>query len=65
MLKIGSPRNKGSVALRHFLTVYGQKTMYVHLVRQGKSCRFQHAWPKQRMEIGDVLANEMVNLAIG
>ena len=39
--------------------------MNVHSLRQLIPSSLQHRRPKERMEIRDVLANEMMNLAVG
>ena len=39
--------------------------MNVDGLRQLESSRLQHGGPEERVEVGDVLADEVVNLAIG
>ena len=47
---------------RHLLAVDGEEAVDVDLRRQAESGRLQHGRPEERVEIGDVLADEMVDL---
>ena len=58
-------RDERALALRHLLAVDGEEAVDVDFRRQVVAGRLQHAGPEQRVEVRDVLADEVVNLAIG
>src|SRR4051812_234035 len=64
MLEVSARTNERALALRHLLAVDGEKSVDVNLSRQAVAGGLEHAGPEQRVEIGDVLADEVVDLAI-
>ncbi len=64
MLQIGFCFEQRTFALRHFFATDRQKSMNMDLLGQGKTCRVEHAGPKERVEVGDVLPDEVMDLGI-
>ena len=64
MIQIGAGHHKGALALGHLLAIDGQESVDVHLRRQVEPRRLEHAGPEQRVEVGDVLADEMVHFGV-
>ncbi len=62
MIEIGAGLDEGAARLRHFLTVHGQKTVAMHGGRLAEAGAGQLGRPEQDVEIGDVLADEMMDL---
>ena len=50
--------------LRHLLAVDGQEAVDVDLLRQAEAGRLEHRRPEERVEIGDVLADEVVDFGL-
>ena len=65
MLEIRGPHDEGALALGHLLAAHGEKPVDVHLRRQAEAGRLQHAGPKERMEVRDIFADEVMNLGSG
>ena len=65
MLEIRARGDERALALRHLLAADREKAVDVNFRRQGVAGRLQHAGPEQRVKVRDVLADEVVNLAIG
>src|SRR3954468_17048602 len=65
MLQIGARAYERALALRHLFAIDGEETVDVNLFWQVVSGRLQHSRPEQRVEIRNVLANEVVDFAIG
>ena len=63
VVEVGPRQEEGAAALRHFLAVDGEKAVDPHLRRQGKPGRFEHRRPEEGVEVGDVLADEVVDLS--
>ena len=49
---------------RHLLAIDGEKTVHMNPFRNRVPRRLQHARPEERVEVHDVLADEVVDLAI-
>ena len=64
MLQIRFGADERALALGHLFAAHGQKTVDVDLGRQAESGHFQHARPEQRVEVGDVLANEVMDFRL-
>src|SRR5690606_15094339 len=56
--------NKGTAGLGHFGTVDGHKTMHVNTGWLAETRTFQHGRPEQAMEVGDILADKMIQLSV-
>ena len=57
--QIAQRRDAGAARLRHLFAGDRDKTMRIHIVRRLVAREFQHGGPEQRMEVSDVLADEM------
>ena len=64
VLEIRRAHDKRAFGLRHFLATDGEESVNVHFRRQIAAGRLQHARPEQRMKVGDVLTDEMMNLGL-
>ena len=62
MLEVGARLDEGATRLRHLGAVDREETVCVDTARFAETRTMQHRRPEQRMEIDDVLANEMVQL---
>jgi hypothetical protein len=56
---------KRPLALGHLLAVHGEEAVDVYLPGQIEAGRLEHAGPEERVEVGDVLADEVMHLAVG
>src|SRR5204863_9771644 len=65
MFQIGARANECALALRHLFAIDGEEAVDVNLFWQVVSGRLQHSRPEQRVEICNVLANDVVDFAIG
>ena len=65
--QVGAGLDEGAGGLRHFLAVDGQEAMAPHRVRGPVSGTMQQGGPEQGVEVGDVLADEVIqfDLAVG
>ncbi len=61
MFQVGGRLDERPLALRHLLAADGQETVDVDFRRQLEAGGLQHAGPEQRVEIGDVFADEVVD----
>src|SRR3954453_21919066 len=64
MLEICRRHDEGSLRLDHLLAADCEEAMDVHPVRQAEAGRLEHAWPKERVKVCNVFADEMVNLRL-
>ena len=64
MLEVGARANERALALRHLFAIDGEEAVDVDFRRQTVAGGLEHAGPEQRVEVRDVFADEMVNLAI-
>ena len=62
MLQIGARLNEGAARFAHFLAVHGQKPVAKHAAGLAIARAFQHRRPEEHVEIGNILADEMVEL---
>ena len=53
------------LALGHFFAIDGEKAMDVNEGREGVASRFEDTRPEEGVEVGDVLADEMMDLGVG
>src|SRR6516164_5432289 len=63
MLQVSCSADGDALTLGHLLAADIEKTMDVNLRRQFETGCLQHAGPKKRMEISNVLADEMMNFS--
>ena len=61
MIEVGLCFKRGTDTLRHFFAVDCQEAVNVHFGWEAVSSGFQHARPKQRVEVSDVFNDEMVD----
>ena len=62
VVEIGPCLDERPARLRHFLSVDGQEAMGIDAGRSPKARAFEHRRPEQRVEVHDVLADEVVQL---
>ena len=65
MVEIGARLDEGAGALRHLLAVDGQEAVDEDTRRHAEARPVQHRGPEQGVEVGDVLADEVIELDIG
>src|SRR3954464_8009832 len=63
MFGVGGRLDEGPAALAHFLAADRQKAVDMDPGRQLEFGGMEHAGPEEGVEVGDVLADEMMNLA--
>ena len=61
-IEVTQRRDAGTARLRHLLAADGNEAMHEDIVRHLQSGEVQHRRPEQRVEVGDVLADEVVLL---
>ena len=61
MLEVRRRADEGALRLRHLLPVDGEEAVDVDLRRQAETGRLQHRRPEKRVEIRDVLADEVMD----
>ena len=64
VFQVGRCRDERALALGHLFAADGQETVNVDLGRQIETGGFQHAGPEQRVKIGDVLADEVMDFGL-
>ena len=64
VLQVTLRRDERAAGLRHLLAVHGQEAVDVHAVRLAEARALQRGRPEQRVEIEDVLADEVVQLGV-
>ena len=57
--------DEGATGFGHLLPVDGHETMHEHSSRCAIARTAEHRRPEQRMEVDDILADEMIQLGIG
>ncbi len=62
LFEIARRGDESAARLRHLLPVHGEKAVCVDRARQAVAGKFQHRRPEQRVEIQDVLADEVHQL---
>ena len=62
VVEVGPGQDEGATGLRHLLTVDGEEAVDPHLRRQGEPGGLEHCRPEEGVEVGDVLADEVVDL---
>ena len=62
MIQIGAGLDEGAAGLGHLLAVDGEKTVAPHRRGQPEAAAVEHGRPEQGVEVGDVLADEVVQL---
>ena len=62
MLKPRACQDEGAPALGHFLAVDRQEAMHMHGLRQPQASSFEHRRPEEGVEVGDVFADEVMDL---
>ena len=58
-LEVLQRRDAGAAALAHLLAVHGDEAVHEDLVGRLAAAEVQHRRPEQRVEVGDVLADEV------
>ena len=61
-LEVAQRRDACAARLRHFFTRHGDEAVHEHIGRHLQAGELQHRRPEQRVEIDDVLADEVVLL---
>ena len=61
MLEVGRSLNERPTSLGHFFAIHSEEPMNVDFFRQAQPRRFQHGGPEQRVEIGNVFPDKMMN----
>ncbi len=62
VIQVGARLDEGAAGLGHLLAVDGKETVDVQRRRLAVAGAFEHGRPEQRMEVDDVLADEVVQL---
>ena len=65
VFEVGRGLDESALRLRHLSSIDGQETVDVHFRRQVEAGGLEHGRPEQRVEVGDVLADEVVHLGLG
>ena len=63
MVQIGTGIDKGAAGFGHLLAIDGEKTVHAYLIGRAKAGAAEHGGPEQGVEVDDVLADKMVQLA--
>ena len=62
MLQIAASIDKGAPGLAHFFAINGHKAVYANLGGGAVIGTLEHGWPKQGVEVNNILADKMVQL---
>ncbi|MNB93051.1 hypothetical protein D3C75_401670 [compost metagenome] len=65
VLQVGGGLDEGALGLGHLGAVDGHIAVHVDLGRLAETRPFQHGRPEQAVEVGDVLADEVIELGVG
>ena len=65
VVEVGARLDEGAARLGHLLAVHGQVAVHVQRGRLAVAGAFEHGRPEQRVEVDDVLADEVVQLGAG
>ena len=64
VFEVGFGLDEGAARFAHFFAVDGEETVAVHSGRLAVARAFEHRRPEEHMEVGDVLADEVVKLGV-
>ena len=64
MFEVGRGAHERASRFRHLLAVDREETVDMNLLGQAEAGRLEHGGPEQRVEIGDVLADEVVDFGV-
>ena len=64
VVEVGARGDERAARLRHLLAVDGQEAVHEHARRRAEAGAVQHRGPEQRVEVDDVLADEVVQLGV-
>ena len=64
MIQEGASLDKGPTRLGHLAPVHRQHTVYEDTARQRQACALKHRWPKQRVEVNDILPNHVDDFCV-
>jgi len=64
VFEVGLGFDEGAARFAHFFAVHGEEAVAVHAARLAVARAFEHGRPEEHMEVGDVFADEVVELGV-